>query len=182
MNTHRPSKPINPDMTPKLPAEDSVPVIQEDACFTTHTLSAVTIFWIILRSFMYVLPIVTLYVAFEHSPTLATESSSRCVDLVIPALFHRLSDPLSIFTAVVFVEIRGFNVGRRRGIGIVEETRMQQAVSRSEAGQKRECIFSLTFEYSSRQLPRRTLDSNGSAIYRDIIRQYRRRWDGTFER
>lgn len=42
--------------------------------------------------------------------------------LVLPALLHRLAHSLDVFTTVVLVQVGSFYVGRRRGIGIVEET------------------------------------------------------------
>lgn len=45
------------------------------------------------------------------------------VYLVIPALLDGLPDTFGVFTAVIFVEIRGFDVGRGRGVRVVEETR-----------------------------------------------------------
>jgi len=41
--------------------------------------------------------------------------------LVLPALLHSLSHTLGIFTAVLFVQVRGFNVGRGGSIRIIEK-------------------------------------------------------------
>lgn len=40
---------------------------------------------------------------------------------IIPALLDGFSNTLGILLSIVFVEIAGFDIGRRRGIGIVEE-------------------------------------------------------------
>lgn len=45
------------------------------------------------------------------------------VCLVVPALLDGFSDTFCVFAAVVFVEVRGFDVGRRGGVRIVEETK-----------------------------------------------------------
>lgn len=42
--------------------------------------------------------------------------------LILPALLHRLAYPLDVFFPVVLVQVRGFYVGRRRCVRIVEET------------------------------------------------------------
>lgn len=41
---------------------------------------------------------------------------------VFPALLYRFLDPLCVFLAVVLVEVRSLDVGRRGGIGIIQET------------------------------------------------------------
>jgi len=41
---------------------------------------------------------------------------------VLPALFHGLSDTLDVFFAVVLVKVRGFDVGRGRGVRVIEQT------------------------------------------------------------
>ena len=41
---------------------------------------------------------------------------------VVPALLDRLTHALGVLSAVVLVEIRGLDVGGRRGVGVVQET------------------------------------------------------------
>lgn len=45
-------------------------------------------------------------------------------DLVVPALLDRLTHSLRILLPIVLVKIRGLNVGRRPGVGIVQKTVM----------------------------------------------------------
>jgi hypothetical protein len=45
------------------------------------------------------------------------------VSSVFPALLHCLPDTLGIFTAVLFVEIRGFNIGRGGSIRVIKKAK-----------------------------------------------------------
>jgi len=49
---------------------------------------------------------------------------------VLPALFHCLPNTLSIFTAVLFVEIRGFNIGRGGSIRVIEKAKYNVSLLR----------------------------------------------------
>jgi hypothetical protein len=42
---------------------------------------------------------------------------------VLPALLHCLPYTLGIFTAILFVEVRGFNIGWGRSIRVIEEAK-----------------------------------------------------------
>lgn len=51
------------------------------------------------------------------------DSFQEFLVLVLPALFHCLTNTLGVLFAIVFVKIRGFDVGRRGSIGVIQETK-----------------------------------------------------------
>lgn len=48
------------------------------------------------------------------------EGAVRALDLILPALFYRLSDTFCIFPAVVLVKVGSFYIGGRRGIWVIQ--------------------------------------------------------------
>lgn len=43
--------------------------------------------------------------------------------LIFPALFNSFPHTLCIFFAVIFVQVRGFDVGRRASVGVIKQTK-----------------------------------------------------------
>lgn len=55
-------------------------------------------------------------------PPCACPSPIQHDNLVFPALLDGFANALCVFPAVIFVEVRRFDVGRGRGVGIVQQT------------------------------------------------------------
>ena len=45
------------------------------------------------------------------------------VSTPLPTLLHCLTDPLNILPLIVLIKVRSLDIGRARGIGVVQETR-----------------------------------------------------------
>ena len=85
---------------------------------------------------------------------------SRTRSLIFPALLHRLPHALRVLLPVVFVQVGRFDVGRRAGIRVVQETAQLSAC----CNYKRRVLRSiLTFGCWLRPLQHHTSGSIGSA-------------------